>query len=144
MLQCAAHPMLIMILYIKTLISFCTSSTCHHYTFSTSQHLTFCSAYLWYKDEQELPGNLNNRKCISCFTRQMYRLSLFLVSLLSFSHRKCGSSVSIVSAYGLDDRAIGVRSSAEAGDFSSSLCVQTGSWTHPAFHPMGTGCLFHG
>jgi hypothetical protein len=33
-----------------------------------------------------------------------------------------GSSVSIVSRYGLDDRAIEVRSSAEAKDFSSSLC----------------------
>jgi hypothetical protein len=32
-----------------------------------------------------------------------------------------------VSDYGLDDRAIGVRSPAEAKDFSSSLCVQTGS-----------------
>jgi hypothetical protein len=37
------------------------------------------------------------------------------------------SSVSIVSDYGLDDRAIGVRSAAEAKDFSSSFCVQTGS-----------------
>jgi hypothetical protein len=30
-----------------------------------------------------------------------------------------------VSDYGLDDRAIGVRSAAGAKDFSSSLCVQT-------------------
>jgi hypothetical protein len=36
-----------------------------------------------------------------------------------------GSSVSIVSDYGLDDRAIGVRSPAGAKDFSSILCVQT-------------------
>jgi hypothetical protein len=36
-----------------------------------------------------------------------------------------GSSGSIVSDYGLDDRAIGVRSPAEAKDFSSILCVQT-------------------
>jgi hypothetical protein len=35
------------------------------------------------------------------------------------------SSVSIVSDYGLDDRAIGVRSPVGAEDFSSSLCVQT-------------------
>jgi hypothetical protein len=40
------------------------------------------------------------------------------------------SSVSIVSDYGLDDRAIGVRSPAGAKDFSSSLCVQTGSEAH--------------
>jgi hypothetical protein len=37
-----------------------------------------------------------------------------------------------VSDYGLDDRAIGVRSPAGAKDFSSSLCVQTGSEAHPA------------
>jgi hypothetical protein len=41
------------------------------------------------------------------------------------------SSVTIVSGYGLDDRAIEVRSSAEAKHVSSSLCVQTGSGTHP-------------
>jgi hypothetical protein len=37
------------------------------------------------------------------------------------------SSGSIVSDYGLDDRAIGVRSPAGAKDFSYSLFVQTGS-----------------
>jgi hypothetical protein len=46
-----------------------------------------------------------------------------------------GSSVSIVSDYGLDDRAIGVRSPAEAEDFSSSFCVQTSSEAHPASCP---------
>jgi hypothetical protein len=54
------------------------------------------------------------------------------------------SSGSIVSAYGLDDRAIGVRSPAEAKDFSSSLCVQTGSEAHPASCTMGTGGTFPG
>jgi hypothetical protein len=49
------------------------------------------------------------------------------------------SSGSIVSDYRLDDRAIGVRSPAEAEDFSSNLCVQTGSGAHPAFGKMGTG-----
>jgi hypothetical protein len=44
-----------------------------------------------------------------------------------------------VSDYGLDDRAIGVRSPAGAKDFSSNLCVQTGSGAHPASCPMGTG-----
>jgi hypothetical protein len=38
-----------------------------------------------------------------------------------------GSSVSIVSGFALDDRAIEVRSPEEAKDFSSNLCVQTGS-----------------
>jgi hypothetical protein len=49
-----------------------------------------------------------------------------------------------VSDYGLDDRAIGVRSSAGATDFSSILFVQTGSGAHPASCPMGTGGPFPG
>jgi hypothetical protein len=49
-----------------------------------------------------------------------------------------------VSDYGLDDRAIGVRSPARAKDFSSSLCVQTGSGAHPASCTMGTGGPFPG
>jgi hypothetical protein len=55
-----------------------------------------------------------------------------------------GSSGSIVSDYGLDDRAIEARSQAEAKDFSSSLCVQTGSEAHPASCTMGTGDSFPG
>jgi hypothetical protein len=54
------------------------------------------------------------------------------------------SSVSIVSDYGLDDRAIGVRSPAGAKDFSSNLCVQTASEALPASCPMGTGGPFPG
>jgi hypothetical protein len=46
-----------------------------------------------------------------------------------------GSSVSTVSDYGLDDRG----SIPEAEDFSSSLCVQTGSGAHTASCTMGTG-----
>jgi hypothetical protein len=49
-----------------------------------------------------------------------------------------------VSDYGLDDRAIGVRSPAGAKDFSSSLCVQTGSGAHPASCTKGTGDPFSG
>jgi hypothetical protein len=49
-----------------------------------------------------------------------------------------GSLVSIVSNYGL----IVVRSPAEAKDFSSSLCVHTGSGAHPTSCPMGTGGPF--
>jgi hypothetical protein len=52
------------------------------------------------------------------------------------------SSGSVVSDYGLDDRAIGVLSPAGAEDFSSSLCVQTDSGAHPAYCTMGTGGLF--
>jgi hypothetical protein len=54
------------------------------------------------------------------------------------------SSGSIVSDYGMDDRAIGVRSQAGAKDFSSSLCVQTGSGAHPASCTMGTEGPFPG
>jgi hypothetical protein len=49
-----------------------------------------------------------------------------------------------VSDYGLDDRAIGVRSPAGAKDFSSDLCVQTGSGAHPDSCPMGIGGPFSG
>jgi hypothetical protein len=55
-----------------------------------------------------------------------------------------GSSVSIVSGYGLDHRLIGVRSPAGAKNFSSILCVQTGSGAHLAFCTMGTGGPFPG
>jgi hypothetical protein len=49
-----------------------------------------------------------------------------------------------VSDYGLDDRAIEIRSPAEAKDFSSNLCVQTGSGVHPASCTLGTGGPFPG
>jgi hypothetical protein len=52
-----------------------------------------------------------------------------------------GRSGSIVSGH---DRAIEVRSPAEAKDFSSILCVQTGSGVHPASCPMGTEGPFSG
>jgi hypothetical protein len=55
-----------------------------------------------------------------------------------------GSSGSIVSDDGLDDRAIEVRSPAEATDFSSNLYVQTGSGAHPASCTMGTRGPFPG
>jgi hypothetical protein len=51
-------------------------------------------------------------------------------------------SVSILSGYGLDDRAIEVRSPAEAKCFSSSLCVHSGA--HPASCAMGTGGPYAG
>jgi hypothetical protein len=54
------------------------------------------------------------------------------------------SSVSIVFDDGLDNRAVGVRSPARAKDFSSNLCVQTGSEVHPASCTLGTGVLSPG
>jgi hypothetical protein len=51
-----------------------------------------------------------------------------------------GSSVSVVSRYGLDNRDPGQRRK----DFSSNLCVQTGSGVHPASWTMGTRGPFPG
>jgi hypothetical protein len=65
------------------------------------------------------------------------------VSILVYGRSRV-SSVSIVSDYGLDDRAIGVRSPAGAEYISSNLCVQTGSGAHPASCTMGTGGPFPG
>jgi hypothetical protein len=55
-----------------------------------------------------------------------------------------GISVSIVSGYEQDYRAIEVRFPAEAKGFSSTLCVQTGSEAHPASCPVGTRDPFPG
>jgi hypothetical protein len=63
---------------------------------------------------------------------------------VTYKSRSRVSSGSIVSDYGLDDRASGVRSSAGAKDFSSSLCVQTGSGAPPASCTLGTGGPFPG
>jgi hypothetical protein len=64
--------------------------------------------------------------------------------LPSIPDRSRGSSVSIVSGYGLDDRVIEVWSPTEARDFSSNLCVQTSYGAHPASCPMGTVGPFPG
>jgi hypothetical protein len=49
------------------------------------------------------------------------------------------TSVSIAIDYGLDDRMIGVRIPAGAGNFSLRHHVQTGSGAHPASYLMRTG-----
>jgi hypothetical protein len=54
------------------------------------------------------------------------------------------SSGSVVSGYALCDRAIEVRSPMETEDFSSNLCVQTGSGAHPPSCTMGTAGPFRG
>jgi hypothetical protein len=55
--------------------------------------------------------------------------------------RSRGSSVSIVSDYGLDDRSL---IPDRGRGFSSSLCVQAGSGAHPASCTMGTRGPFTG
>jgi hypothetical protein len=59
---------------------------------------------------------------ISLFLFLEIRLKMNCV-VYSKNVRSRGSSVSIVSDYGLDDQAIEVRSPARPKDFSSSLCV---------------------
>jgi hypothetical protein len=53
-----------------------------------------------------------------------------------------GSSVRIVSGYGLDNRVIQDLIPGRVRDFSSNLCVQTGSEAYPASCTMGTGGPF--
>jgi hypothetical protein len=53
-----------------------------------------------------------------------------------------GSSVSIVSGYGLEDGRSRFDPRQRQKDFSSSLCVQTGSGAHHASCTMGTGGPF--
>jgi hypothetical protein len=54
------------------------------------------------------------------------------------------SPVCSATDYGLDDRMIGVRITAGAGNFSVRHRVQTGSGAHPALYPMCTGGSFPG
>jgi hypothetical protein len=78
--------------------------------------------------------------CHDCAWWQMH-----FATRCSIAHVSRGSSVSIVSGYGLNDQTIKVWSPAEAkGFFFSSLCVQTSSGTHPASYTMGTGGPFLG
>jgi hypothetical protein len=67
------------------------------------------------------------------------RLCLYFV-LSCFIYRSRGSSGSIVSDYGLEER--GSIPGGGKGFFSSSLCVQTGSGDHTASCTMGTGGPF--
>jgi hypothetical protein len=64
---------------------------------------------------------------------------LYVIIYIKQYNGRLGSSGSIVSDYRLHDRAIEVRFPAEAKNFPSSLCVQTGSGAHPASCPIGTG-----
>jgi hypothetical protein len=59
-------------------------------------------------------------------------------------HVSRGSSVGIVSGYGLDDQAIKVLSRQIQKDFSFILCVQTGSGAHAASSTMGSVGPFPG
>jgi hypothetical protein len=59
-------------------------------------------------------------------------------------YRSRGGSASIMSDYGLDDLTIGVLSPSETKEFSSSLCVKTGTGAYPPSYPKGTEVLSWG
>jgi hypothetical protein len=88
----------------------------------------------------------------TCYIRSIVTSSRFVLPYLEVRlhfgvfdwYRMSNSSGSIVSGYGLDDRVIGVRSPTEARNFSSILCVQTGSGAHPVSCTVGTGGPFPG
>jgi hypothetical protein len=61
------------------------------------------------------------------------RLSITLVNIC-----KCEPRSSVIQCLATDWTA-GVRSPTEAEDFSSNICVQTGSGAHPASCTVGTG-----
>jgi hypothetical protein len=73
-----------------------------------------------------------------------FHVASFEIYLLQVRNGEPGSSVTLVSDYGLDDRTIEFRSPAEARDFSCSLCVQTGSGAHPDSCTIGTESPFPG
>jgi hypothetical protein len=107
---------------------------------------------LWGYDDTTSP--LPEEQDDDCALQEMQVTSSSAVSVVVYLHRVCNqqyfvwvsrvSSGSVVSDYGLDDRATAVRSPAEAKDFSSNLCVQTGSGAHPASCTMGTVGRFPG
>jgi hypothetical protein len=107
---------------------------------SVARHCTDCATrFLFYL----VLAIKKNKSDICCNTPRLTLLqSKIVYRILTFRRR--GSSVSTVSGYGLDDRAIEFRSPAEAKDFSSSLWVQTGSGAHPSSHLTSTGGPFPG
>jgi hypothetical protein len=90
--------------------------------------------------------------CISCvdvftcagYFQWMNRIVLFQeLKALSIMNSR-DSSVGIATSYGLDDRMIGVRFSAGAGNFFLRHHVQTGSGKHEASYPTGRRDSFPG
>jgi hypothetical protein len=70
------------------------------------------------------------------------QLVLLIILFVKFKSRD--SSVGIVTDYGLDDRMVGFRIPARAGNFSLHHRDQTDSGAHPASHSMGTWGSFPG
>jgi hypothetical protein len=68
--------------------------------------------------------------------------NIFSFLIIYFKIRRAGVAQSVQCL--ITDWAIWVRSPVETKDFSSNLCVQTGSEAHPASCTMGTVCRFSG
>jgi hypothetical protein len=108
------------------------------------------------QSEVKFNSHLSNREeMVTVFWRSLNPRSMFCCMTVVWRRnclrkKQCRRRLRTVmsdfkeSDYGLDNRAIGVRSPAGAKDFSSSLCVQTGSGAHPASCTMGTGGPFPG
>jgi hypothetical protein len=92
------------------------------------------SRFLWRSNVVSPNSGLKN---LICAASSFWASLLFMIQFsLPWSR---SSSVSIVSDYWLDDRAIGIRSPVGEKDFSCSLCVQTSSEANPASCTMATG-----
>jgi hypothetical protein len=89
-------------------------------------------------------SSLIEKRDISYFKCFYSQGPICAIGYTDITKKEPGSSGSIVSDYGLDELAIGVRSPSETKDFSCSLCVQTSSGAHPASCTMGTGGPFPG
>jgi hypothetical protein len=84
-------------------------------------------------------------------SRYIYRGMIFLHSVIKITPTMAytaytvsrGGAVGTVTAYGLDDRGVGVRVPV-GSKFSLLHIVQTGSRIHPASYSMGTGVSFPG
>jgi hypothetical protein len=90
--------------------------------------------YLWFLEHNSIYKIL-----IEQHIQAYFRYVDDILIVYNSKHRSRVSSGSIVSDYGLNDRAIGVRSPAGAKESFSILCVQTGSGAHPASCTMSTG-----
>jgi hypothetical protein len=103
-----------------------------------------------------LPVSFSNAtfcKCDKCFINTRKNLSRYdnagdmgrgyssYSFLASALHGMSGQLHAPTALYfrGKDTRSNGLRSPAEAKDFSSSPCAQTSSKAHPASYPVGTG-----
>jgi hypothetical protein len=118
---------------------------CHKPVESSSHlHITFCVINAVLSPQLMSPFRVFGPKFLvslmraTCLIRKIYGDRIVAYPC----YRSRGSSGSIVSDYGLDDRVIEVRSPTGAEDFSSIPCVQTVSEAHPASDPMGDGGPF--